>query len=321
MATPEAAPRVAGKAAVVAPVGYAAQRQALRPSAQAIQTAQAAQTIQTAGGAQAAQTAGVTAPSKRPARYDRQRAAIRPAAAAQTAPAAPREPADNHDGLAPALDEAGGIVAFMKAMAGGQSVAGVDQAQFSQLWATQENEDWLKDRFRAVHPNMHEWIPSNELEAMVTKAQHSPEGANWIDLHNDLRSPTQHVIFKPEVSSHVAPDDTLVLHGHVGAIYHETTPQTKDQGPFHDELRAVFLAAPDVATAVDGLKAVMAKWVWDGAKLPKPLSPGLKDSMGRPLVPEKVQDERAVQFAQMDVLFDGLKSRYARARPRRKFSM
>jgi hypothetical protein len=248
--------------------------------------------------------------------YDAQRAAVRPTSKAAEVVAATKTqpPVDTHDGLRPAIKEVGGVVPFMKAMAGGQTVAGIGHDEFNTLWNRQENEDWLKDQFRAVSPNMHEWIPSNQMQAIVDKAKVSHEGPNWIDLHNELRSPTPHVIFHPSASSHEAPDGSLVLHGHVGAIYLGATPQIKSQGEFHDELREVFLNAPDVATAVDGLKGVMKKWVWDGSPLPKPLSPGLKDSMGRPLDPKALMADRAAKYAEMTAMFDGLKGKFGKPR-------
>lgn len=206
------------------------------------------------------------------------------------------------------------MVPFMKAMAGNQTVAGIDHAQFDALWEHQENEDWLKDQFRAVSPNMHEWIPSNEIQAMVARAKTSEEGANWIDLHNELRSPTSHVIFSPEASSHTTPDDKLVLHGHVGAIYLDASPQIKDQGDFHDELRDEFHNAPDLGSAVDGLKGVLDKWVWDGKPLPKPLSPAIKDSMGRPIDQTALMAERAKRHGEMRQMFDNMKARHAKPR-------
>ncbi len=220
-----------------------------------------------------------------------------------------------HDGLRPALHEAGGVVPFMKAMAGGGTVGGIGHEKFNTLWNRQENEDWLKDQFRAVSPNMHEWIPSNQIQAIVDKAKTSHEGPNWIDLHNELRSPTSHVIFHPAASSHEAPDGTLVLHGHVGAIYLGSTPQIKAQGTFHDELRETFLSAPDVATAVEGLKTVMKKWVWDGSPLPKPLSGALKDSMGRPIDAQALMADRSAHFTDMHTMFDALKAKYGQKRP------
>lgn len=239
--------------------------------------------------------------------YASQRAARRPtgAAAAET-----RRPVDDHDGLRPALKESGGVVPFMKAMAEGETAAGIDHADFSALWEKQDNEDWLKDQFRAVSPNMHEWIPTNQMEAVVAKAKNSHEGAKWIDVHNELRSPTQHVIFHPETSSHEAADGTLVLHGHVGAIYLGSSPQIKDQGDFHDELREIFLNATDLASAIDGLREVMEKWVWDGKPPPKPLSGDLRDSMGRPIDQKALMADRSVHFANMRQMFHDLKAKY-----------
>jgi hypothetical protein len=251
--------------------------------------------------------------------YEAQRAAVRPSAkpAAHAVTEAKPE-GDTHEGLRPALKAAGGMVPFMKAMAADEKVAGIGPTQFDTLWDHQENEDWLKDQFRAVSPNMHEWIPSNQIHEIVSKARATPDGPRWIDLHNELRSPTPHVIFAPETSSHETPDGSVVLHGHSGAIYVDGVPQTKHQGDFHDELREKFLAAPDVATAVDGLKNTAEKWLWTGAPPPKPLSSAQKDSMGRPIDPQALMAARATQYAEMTQLFDAMKVKHGGAKERKR---
>ena len=198
----------------------------------------------------------------------------------------------------------------MKAMAAGQTVDGIGPEKFHELWNVQENEDWLKDRFRAVSPNMHEWIPSNEIDEVVEKARKTADGAAWIDVHNELRSPTPDLVFCPTKYSHEQADGKLVPHGHVGAIYLNGAPQTKHQATFHDELRAAFLAAPDLMAALDGSQAVAEKWIWDGTPPPKPLSDDLKDSMGRPLDPVELVTEQAAQHDTMVRHFQDLKGKH-----------
>jgi hypothetical protein len=215
--------------------------------------------------------------------------------------------------LVAAIKTAGGMVPFMKDMAAGKTIGGIDEAKFEQMWNVSADEAWLKDKFRAVDPSMHEWIPSNEVEAVVQKAKTAPGGASWIDLQNELRSPTNQVIFEPSKSSSISPEGTLVLRGHVGAIYLNGVMQTVDEAAFHDELRAAFSAAKDIANAVDLLKAVMLEWMWTGDALPKPLDPNLQNSVKQPIDEKALVADRVSHFTAMSALFDTLKAKYGGA--------
>jgi hypothetical protein len=215
--------------------------------------------------------------------------------------------------LVAAIKAAGGMVPFMKDMAAGKTIGGVDEAKFEQMWNSSADEAWLKDKFRAVSPSMHEWIPSNEVEAVVEKAKAAPGGASWIDLQNELRSPTNQVIFAPAKSSSMSPEGTLVLRGHVGAIYLNGVMQTVDEAKFHDELRAAFTAAKDIGNAVDMLKAVMVEWMWEGDALPKPLDPNLQDSVKKPIDEKALINDRKQHYDAMSTLFDTLKTKYGGA--------
>jgi len=221
--------------------------------------------------------------------------------------------------LVTAIKTAGGMVPFMKDMAAGKTIAGVNEAAFVKMWNVSADEAWLKDKFRAVSPSMHEWIPSNEVAAVVEKAKTAPGGPAWIDLQNELRSPTNQVIFSPAKSSHdvtEAGKDSLVLHGHVGAIYLRGVMQTKDEAAFHDELRAAFTSTTDLGKAVDLLKAVMAEWMWKGDALPKPLDPDLENSVKQPIDEKAMIADRVEHFTEMSKLFDNLKVKYGGHTPR-----
>ena len=213
--------------------------------------------------------------------------------------------------LVAAIKASGGIVAFMKAMAAGKTIDGINEEKFVQLWNTSADEAWLKDKFRAADDGMHEWIPSNQIEAVVEKAKTSKEGATWVDLQNELRSPTNTVIFGPKEGI-AAPDGKgLLLQGHVGALYLKGVMQTKKEAEFHDQLRAAFAAAKDIGDCVDKLKLVMLNWMWTGEKLPQPLHPDLQDSVGKPIDEAKLQSSRASTFHEMTTLFDNIKAKFA----------
>lgn len=211
-----------------------------------------------------------------------------------------------------------GMVPFLKAIAAGKTVQGINEAKFEALWNNAVDEAWLKDRFRAVDPGMHEWIPSNEVEAVVQRAKSPahPGGAAWIDLQNELRSDTSQVIFAPAKVNLTASEGgkpRQMLQGHVGALYFNGVMQTKEEAAFHDELRAAFASAGTIPDAVDKLKAVMAAWMWKGEPLPKPLPDKLQDSGGKPIDEKHMVSTRAAVFGQMSSLFDHIKAKFGAA--------
>ncbi len=76
------------------------------------------------------------------------------------------------------------IVPFLKALAQGQAVDGVDFAQFRTVWANKDDSKWIEEQFRAapVATNLHEWIPSNKLPDVIARAGTYAEKLKWIDL-------------------------------------------------------------------------------------------------------------------------------------------
>jgi hypothetical protein len=200
----------------------------------------------------------------------------------------------------------------MKAMAAGKTIDGINEEKFVQLWNTSADEAWLKDKFRAADPGKHEWIPSNQIEAVTEKAKKSPEGARWVDLQNELRSPTNQVIFGAKQAIDAPDGQGLLLQGHVGALYLNGVMQTKQEAAFHDELRAAFAAGKDIGDCVDKLKLVMLDWMWKGDKLPKALHPNLEDSMNKPIDEKALQHDRAAHFTEMTKLFDSIKAKFAK---------
>lgn len=148
----------------------------------------------------------------------------------------------------------------------------------------------------------HEWIPCDQILAAVQRARHEEEmiaQASWVQLQHALRSPTDAIVFQPTADEVVAaeleaalqagqtvaryiqgdpsaepPEEALVashfaLAGHTGALYLPSKKkggggQIGGQGPWHDQLRAIFQAHPVASAYLDALEAMIEKTVWGG---------------------------------------------------------
>jgi hypothetical protein len=173
-----------------------------------------------------------------------------------------------------AVESAGGIVPFMTGMATVKAAGGMTYAEFVTAWGNQTNVDYLKDKFRAVDPAKHEWIPSNLIADVIARAhkpQHAVNAVGWVRLHNELRCDTTQVIFSPKYATGkktVGGVEHKVLCGHSGALYVETDktiePSTEKQNIWHNELRAVFDGATSISRCINALEQKFADTVWNG---------------------------------------------------------
>jgi hypothetical protein len=173
-----------------------------------------------------------------------------------------------------AVESAGGIVKFMSGMATVKSAGGMTYAEFVTAWGNQTNVDYLKDKFRAVDPGKHEWIPSNLIGDVIARAhkpQHAVAAAGWVRLHNELRCDTTHLIFLPKYSTGkktVGGVEHDVLAGHSGALYVETDktiePSTEKQNIWHNELRTVFDNSTSISSCINALEQKFAATIWNG---------------------------------------------------------
>lgn len=174
----------------------------------------------------------------------------------------------------------GGIISFLRDMANGRSKVvkykgeqvTVDFRFFEEAWnRTQLVVDLVKDRFRNAMKGHHEWIPSNYILEVLTRARAAvADGEKWIDLQHALRSETFRVIFKPAKSSKIEKDsvngspekDYTILQGHSGAVYYKETEQTKGQEDFHAALRSAFTGSTSPSGAAQDALTVAKEWVW-----------------------------------------------------------
>ena len=225
--------------------------------------------------------------------------------------------------------ELSGIVQFMEDMAEGKVVNGITRQQFASIFEDSDKkiggdkaEDWIKNKFRNVRSNTHEWIPVDLIPAVVQRAASATdflEGVKWIRLQNELRTDTSWVIFKESKGdiSTLNGVRVVILQGHVGAIYLDGSAQTKGSSDFHQELQDIFNANISIASSVDQLKAVFVAWVWKGDD--EPLSaaayPGLTwKQNGSDLTIavnlSSLSRNQASRFSQTENEFNQLKRKY-----------
>lgn len=179
--------------------------------------------------------------------------------------------------LSAAVSSAGGIVAFLKTLAGGGKVQGIDKQAFSALWSrrtagTFAHRERIISLFRAAMPGHHEWLPSDLIEEVVTRdlnAHQLGQASNWVEFQHKTRTLTQHVVFTKERTL----AGKSVPQGHSGSIYLKKTnragnvtykPETEGQEQFHDDLRSAFRSGTTHGAVVAEIKAVIHRSLWDG---------------------------------------------------------
>ncbi|THF68868.1 DUF4157 domain-containing protein [Deinococcus sp. Arct2-2] len=181
------------------------------------------------------------------------------------------------DDLGAAIDGAGGIIAFLQAIAAGRTVGGLNRAKFAALWTrttagSTEHRREVIERFRAAMPGHHEWIPCDLILEVVEKefrAQQLGTAVEWVKFQHLTRSLTQYLVFKtPRVLNGKA-----LIQGHSGAAYlgrtnlqNRTTytPETTGQADFHNALRSAFRTGSDHTAVVGNIHAVMTQHLWNG---------------------------------------------------------
>ncbi len=207
----------------------------------------------------------------------------------------------NHAGmtvenLKQAVDLAGGIVQFMKGIAAGKTLSGIDRKKLGELWNQKTNGKLdhraeLKNMFRRVLSGNHEWIPTDLMLEVIDRdmeASKVGEIPEWIDLQNVLRTENKKVIFSASRAENHTFNNTryAVFQGHVGSNIYlgDQDPITQKityvqqfvpQSKFHNELRVAFRnSLSSIRTCKDTLKNVATDWIWDGASMPlSPLHP------------------------------------------------
>ncbi len=184
----------------------------------------------------------------------------------------------------------GNISGFLKAVArrdsafGGLDISGDRWETF--YWGEKRNREWLKARFRRGG-GKHEWIPTNYVPRVVERARNSlaaegpPMAELWVTFQDNFRSPTNILVYPPTgrylrtapylrdpAPPHKKTKDgpVTVLQGHIGAVYApvrddgysgDVIGQTKAQGPWHNDLRAIFDANFGEADSRQGMTKIL----------------------------------------------------------------
>lgn len=204
----------------------------------------------------------------------------------------------------------GNIIEFLQAVA--RREAGYNGLDISGnrweavYWGEKRNRDWLKDRFRRGG-GLHEWIPTDYVPRVVERARNSadaegpPVAALWVTFQDKFRSPTNILIYPPTgrylrtapyprdpapPHNKTGDNPVTVLQGHVGAVHapvrdegysNDVIAQTKAQGPWHDDLRAIFDANFGEADSRQGMTKIISGIddfiktnLWKGDSVPQP---------------------------------------------------
>jgi hypothetical protein len=225
-----------------------------------------------------------------------------------------------------AVQVAGGIVAFMKGMATVKTAGGMSHADFEAAWADQQNVEHLKNEFRAADPGMHEWIPSNQIKDIITRAHSArdlEQAAAWVELHHTLRCDTNHLIFAPSYaagSAVIGGETKTILAGHVGALYlpnpsggPKPSPSIVKQETWHNELRDIFEAQKTILACIDALRAKFKATVWDGVTaLPADVFTDYLDASNKAIDWSVRSKEQAARFTTVDTCFENCRKALAK---------
>ena len=186
-----------------------------------------------------------------------------------------------------AIQQATGIISFLRAMVSPGTFNGVTWARFLAVWnASPETKNHVKGLFRRVQPRSHEWITTGFIPQVIETAIDSANAGNirdgfrWAVAHNTLRSPTRWVLHRPSVlprrpergeQTHLGPAVTVGLSGHVGAFRRRegaelVTTGTIGTEDFHDWLREEFNAQKSLGPLgyIRHLQSQLSSRVWDG---------------------------------------------------------
>ncbi|MEH2222251.1 eCIS core domain-containing protein [Nostoc sp.] len=173
-----------------------------------------------------------------------------------------------------AVQIAGGVKQFMKQIANGDTVNGINLDKLNTICnSNPKNVTYLGSEVR--QNARHEWIPCNYSLDVIKRAKEKKDLV-WIDLQDELRSNTKDIIFKPnkaEKDTTISPTGKKVMQGHSGALYGQRVtggviPLIKNQPEFHDDLRKAFDKSKTIQECNNNLESVFDSWVWNGVTVP-----------------------------------------------------
>jgi hypothetical protein len=221
----------------------------------------------------------------------------------------------------------GGILRFMEQMSRGSVTVGSDtigREAFTRFWGTPENKNWLKNELRGeVSGRHHEWIPVSMIQEVIARAAQETDiraAARWVALHNELRTSTRWIVFKPSIGGStvsIGPRTYQMLNGHSGNLKRMENGVLKDattnQQDFHDACRDAFRANNSTpVAAITALEVVFERWIWDGSPLPHPVHPDMYDSYGQRIADrmDVFSVRQGVYYSEIREYFREMKDRY-----------
>ncbi len=195
----------------------------------------------------------------------------------------------------------GGILSTLKAFGQGQAVGQVTGAEFAaELNKSVETRRWVSGLLREAVPGKHEWIPVSLVGEVLTRTLLTPAGlataSDWISLLENLRSPTDAVIFTLKVvpvttllpTGAAKESGILVVRAHAGAASYDaagkrTQPTYHSSGPgskgittgthgFHASLRSFYVSNSSMPASawVDALLVHLRSIMYHGEDIGVP---------------------------------------------------
>lgn len=175
--------------------------------------------------------------------------------------------------------------------------------------------------------NAHEFIPSNLLVKVIGRSLDSKD-LRWVHLQDEMRSPTDQIIFSPTAVHETDKKGRWIPMGHDGAVYDISTrqasgnwkngsPQIVGQAAFHDELRAAFAKSATPDEVIDGIEQVVKKWVWNGELDSKiQIAPGFaNDGKQISLHRDEFKQKQATRYHDMLKMLETMKAKYRDPQP------
>ncbi|MDD1064172.1 hypothetical protein NMG29_39555 [Streptomyces cocklensis] len=185
-----------------------------------------------------------------------------------------------------AVQEAGGIIPFLKLLARGGSSEGVDYDKFIEVWnAEGASKQWIKTQFRNADKGKHEWIPTSYVGDVLKAAVEQREKSalsnkcdiaeDWITLQTALRSYTAFVVWKVGLAAETSGGGDVSVESHVGGWERDGNPIFNGRDDFwHRPLKTLFDtyvgSSTDSSTPAQYLTEVLLKeldagrLMWDG---------------------------------------------------------
>ncbi|MGB3191276.1 MAG: DUF4157 domain-containing protein [Limnoraphis sp.] len=217
--------------------------------------------------------------------------------------------------LTKAVQDAMGIKPFMKKIAEGDTVNGIDLDKLNKM--CEDNRQNVKYLGNNVRQNeKHEWIPCNYSVKVINRAKEQNELA-WIELQDELRSNTKDIIFKPNKAKQDKEIDLNkpVMQGHSGALYaiaqltdKRIKALTVNQKEFHDQARNTFDQTKNISDCISKIENIFTSWIWDGNEEVSNLYKYYCNSQGKSITMDTLKTNQKQGYKNIKNMFNRLKN-------------